>query len=417
VWGKAAELVSLVLLVTVVPRILGPGDYGSFALVLGLVLIGSTALSISGPAVMSRFVGAAPAEERASLARALALRALRWRVCGLAAAIAVGIALVAFDADRFRPFVVAIVLVAIALDAPATVAFQSALALGRVGAWSVRYPLQNLALVLVALALYGLAGADGALVGVPVSCAVAFVVGLVLCLKPLARAARTTIPRDVSRFALIQSWSNVLLVLQHRGAVVAAALLAASAAETGYAGLAAGVAIAATYAVWQLFTVTLPRFAASADSDPLAVEHALRRVTGLLLVIAGPAALLGVALVGTVVGPLFGSEFSGAKAAFIPALAVVPLAPLTGAVASLSAVRLRPGARLVTMIVGAVTFVAAAVVLVPIYDSTGATVALLAGTIASACCGFVFFRDVLDDRLLAASLVGVGAVLVVGVVT
>ncbi len=400
------------------PRLLGAEDFGTFSLALGIVVIGSMALAITGPAVTSRFVAAAPPDERAALARALALRALRWRAVGVALGAAAAVVLVEVDPEQFAPFATAMVLTAVLLDAPATVAFQSALALGRIGAWSARYPLQNLVLVGGVVALYVLAGLNGALAAIPLSCAVTLIVGLVLCAKPLVRApARAPIPRDVSRFALLHSSSNVLLVLQHRGPVVVAALLASSATQTGYAGLAAGVAVAATYAVWQLFTVTLPRFAASAESDPLAVVHALRRVTGLLLLVVAPAAVVGVALVGRLLGPLFGSDFEGAKDAFVPALAIVPLAPLTGAVASVAAIRLRPGARLLTMIAGATTFAVVAAALVPSHDAVGATIALLAATAASTIASVAYFHDVLDVRLVAGAFAGVAAVLAVGVLS
>ena len=72
--GKAAEAVTLVLLATVVPRLLGPADYGRLSVVLTLVAVGSVALTLGGATLLSRYVPAAPAQERAALARALTLR-------------------------------------------------------------------------------------------------------------------------------------------------------------------------------------------------------------------------------------------------------------------------------------------------------------------------------------------------------
>jgi O-antigen/teichoic acid export membrane protein len=417
-WGKAAELGTLALLVTLVPRALGPSDYGAFALALTIVLLGSTALSISGAAVMSRFVAAAPVHERTALARALVLRALLWRSLGLAVTIVLAVTLVGVDGRRFHALSVALVVLAIALEAPATVAFQAALALGRVGAWSFRYTFQNLVLVAAALTLNRIAGVNGAIAAVPISSALALSVGLLLVARPLAVARATVVvPLRASRFARLQSWSNVFLVAQHRGPVVAAALLAASATETGYAGLATAIAMALTYVVWQLFTVTLPRFAASATVDPAHALLAVRRVTTLALAVVAPAAVIGVALRGPLLSAFVGSRFSGAETAFVPALAAVPLAPLTGAVASVAAIQLRPGRRLLTMVAGAAVFAVVAATLVPAYDATGATIALLAANGALALTGALTFRAHVGVRLLAASLAAVGAVLVVGVAT
>ena len=71
--GKIAEAVTLVLLATVVPRLLGPHDYGQFSVVLTLVAIGSVALTLGGATLLARYVPAAPPAERAPLARAMAM--------------------------------------------------------------------------------------------------------------------------------------------------------------------------------------------------------------------------------------------------------------------------------------------------------------------------------------------------------
>lgn len=414
-WGKAAELGTLALLITLVPRLLGPGDYGSFALGLGLVTLGSSALALSGPAVMARFVAAAPPEERAALARALALRALRWRAVGLAVGVVIAVALVVFDGGRFAPLPTALVLLAIVIDAPATVAFQIALALGRTAAWSFRYPLQNAVVVAAAPALHAVAGVNGALGALVLSSAVAFVAGVVLVTQPMRGAGTSAVvPRHVTRFALLQGWSNLLVQVQHRGVVVAAALLAGSRAETGYAALAAGVSIAVTYAFWQLFTVTTARFAAVASVDPEAASALLRRVAHAALIAAAPAALVGVVLTPPLLRGVLGADFSAAGDAFTPALAAIPLAVLMGAVGGAASLQLRPGARVCTTVAGAAAFVIAAAALVPAFGAAGATGALLAGTAAAALAGAALFQGLVEARMLVFSFATAAVVLAVG---
>lgn len=408
-------MATLALLVTLVPRILGPGDYGSFAVGLGLITLGSSALALSGPVVMSRFVAAAPAVERAALARALALRTLRWRAAGLGAGVVVAAALVLVDPARFAALPTALVLAAIILDAPATVAFQVALALGHTAAWSFRYPMQNALIVVAVPALHAAAGLEGALAAIALSSAAALAAGLVLVAQPLRGARRSAeVPRGVSRFALLQGWSNLLVQVQHRGVVVAAALLAGPRTEAGYAALAGGAAIAVTYAVWQLFTVTTARFAALSSVDPDAASAELRRLAQVALLVAIPVALSAVALTPVLLRALLGAEFSAAKTAFAPALAAIPLAALTGATGGAAAIQLRPAARLWTTVAGAVAFVATAAALVPSLGAAGATGALLAGTAAAALAGFALFPGLVEARSLVLSFAAAAAVLAVG---
>src|SRR5688572_28407776 len=82
--GKTAEMVTLVLLATVVPRALGPEDYGRFSVPLTIVTLGSLALTLDGPIDMARFVPAAPERDRLALARSLGLRLARGRATQLA---------------------------------------------------------------------------------------------------------------------------------------------------------------------------------------------------------------------------------------------------------------------------------------------------------------------------------------------
>ncbi|MGH3834213.1 MAG: hypothetical protein ACRDSF_00695, partial [Pseudonocardiaceae bacterium] len=56
--GKAAEAATLLLLATVVPRALGPADYGRFAVALTVVAIGSVAMTLGGATLLARYVPA-----------------------------------------------------------------------------------------------------------------------------------------------------------------------------------------------------------------------------------------------------------------------------------------------------------------------------------------------------------------------
>jgi O-antigen/teichoic acid export membrane protein len=413
--GKAAEWLTLAALLTLVPRLLGPADYGSFALALGLVTLGSASFALGGAAVMSRFVPAATESERIGLARALAIRAIRWRMLGMASMAAVATALMLIAPDDFPPVQTLIVLAAIALDTAATLAFQIALGLDRPVLWSFRYPVQNLVLVAAVIPLHAIAGTTGALAAIALSSGVALVLGSWLIRAHVRGAPAGPVPAAVSRFALLQGLNGVLVQVMHRGGVVVVALLAGSRVETGYAALATGVGIAVTYAVWQMFTVALPRLSALAATDGHAVGLVLDRLTGRTVLVLAPASIAGAVLAGPLLRLFADGQFAPADSALSFALATAPLAPLTGAVAAAASVRLQPGARLCSTAMGAAVFLVSALALAPSLGAEGATIALLAGTIVAALVGTTLFPDLLDKRLVAAALATTVVVLAIGV--
>lgn len=414
-FGKAAEWLTLAALLTLVPRLLGPADYGSFGLALGLVTLGSASFALGGGAVMARFVPAATPGERLGLTRALALRAIRWRALGIVLMALVATALLPLAPHDFPRLQVLIVLAAVALDAAATLAFQIALGLDRRVLWSFRYPLQNVLLVAAVLPLYAAAGTTGALAAIALSSAGALVVGVWAVGGHLIGGPTATVPPTVSRFALLQALNGLLVQVMHRGGVVAVALLAGSRLQTGYAALTTGIAIAVTYAVWQVFTVALPRLAALAAEDEHAAGRLLTGLAGWVAFALAPASVVCSVLAGPILRLLADGRFAPADNALAYALATVPLAPLTGAVAAAAAVHLRPGARLWATAAGSAVFLVAALALAPSLGAEGATIALLAGTTVAALVGTALFPDVLDKRLVAAAVVAAALVLAIGV--
>jgi O-antigen/teichoic acid export membrane protein len=407
--GKAAEMVTLVLLATVVPRALGPTDYGHFAVPLTVVTLGSLAMTLGGPTLMARFVPAAAPAERAALARTLGARLARGRAAQLAAVAALALAGVAWDPDRFPPSTTAVVVVALALNVATSLALQVGLGLGRAGAWSARFPLQNATLVAAVLALYpafGTAGANAALVlsTLPAAALAAVVVA------PIARAElpRVAVPSGAVRFGALQAGAAALVQAAQRGGVVAVAVLAGSPRETGYAALATGIALGATYAVLQTFTVALPHLTHGADG-----EVTLRRLAGGLLAAIVPAALVGAAVLDAVVPAVFGERFAGANTAVAIALAVVVFAPLYALGVQAAALRLRPEAALASGVATALGFVVAALVLVPQWGAAGATGAAFAGACAGTAASVRLLPGAAGGRVAAASYVGAAAVLAV----
>src|SRR5581483_5402566 len=391
--GKAAEAVPMVLLVTLVPRLLGPGPYGRVALAVG------------GPMLLTRFVPAAEPTGRPALARALAVRLAWLRALTLTGVAGVAAVLGVARPDVFHPFELVLVVGALWLDVAATLFFQVALSLDRAALWAFRYAFQNALLVAAVSAFAVLGGTSEAIAGVTVASAGALVVGAVTALPTLARAQRgSPIPPGALRFGVVQGAGGVLAQFMHRAAVPAVAVLAARETQTGYAGLAVGIGLAGTYAVWQAFALQLPRLSMRADAMPRAVETAAERLAWLALLFSGAGAVAAALAVGPALPLLAGERFRGAEAAVAPALALLPLAPLSGLVTQVLALRLRADIRFWSSLAGAVVFVATAVATVPRYGAVGGTSALLAGSAAATLVAIARLPSIVSRRLVLASL-------------
>lgn len=411
--GKAAEMVTLVLLATVVPRALGPTAYGRFAVPLTIVTLGSLALTLGGPTLMARFVPAAPPEERVARARALGARLARGRalqltVMGLVTAVAVAVA-----PDRLPPLATTYVALALAVNVATSLLLQAALGLGRTGAWSTRYPLQNAVLVVAVLVLFEVAGDIGAVAANLVAAGAGLAFALVVAVPALRPTGPPVpVPEGAIRFGALQATGAALVQVAQRGGVLAVAVLAGDADETGFAALAIGIALGATYAILQAFTVTLPHLAEGASS-----EAVLRRMAGMLLAVLVPALAVGAVLLPTAVPAVFGDDYRAADAAFGPALALVALAPLNALFVQASALRVQASASALAGVAAAGSFAVVAVVAVPARGGAGGTAAALAGAAGGAVASAVLLPGAAGGRLLAASALGASVVLALSAVT
>jgi O-antigen/teichoic acid export membrane protein len=416
--AKSAEALTLIALATVVPRALGPADYGLFAVVLAVVGIVSMSLSLGGPLLLSRFVPAAPAAERNALALALAVRIARFRALMVVAAIGLVVALATVVPERFPTEAALFVSIALALDVAATLIYQVALALGRRRLWSFRFPLQNTLLVVAALALHATAGVNGAIAAVAIASGGALLVGVPV----VARQLRPTkplasLPPGALRFGILQGVSGFFVQITLRGNVPLVLLVTGDKAEAGFAAFATGLVLAATYAVWQVFTIEFPRLSARADAEPASVEAAVRRLARTATLVLMPASLAGVLLAGPVLPFVLGRGFSGVEQALVPALAALPFAGLTALATQVSALRLRSDIRVRITAVGAGVFLVAAVVAVPEWGAVGGTAAFLAGTAATVFAAARQLPGVFERPLVAVATAASVAVVMIGAFT
>jgi O-antigen/teichoic acid export membrane protein len=412
--GKTVEIVTLVLLATVVPRALGPSDFGRFSVALTMVTLGSLVLTLGGPTLMARIVPAAPPHERVALARAIGARLARGRLVQVIVIAFVVLAVALWDPSIVGPLDAGLIVTAFALNVVTSVALQVVLGLGRTMPWSMRYPLQNGVLIVTVLILYTVAGITGAFVALLLSAVSGAALALIVLL-PLVSGAhpRAEVPRGAIRFGMLLAGGAALDQFALRGGVLAVALLAGSSRQVGYVALAIGIVLGSTYAVLQAFTVALPHIALHSADDVAADfgEATFRRMAGLLLGVLVPAAALAAVSLDAVVPMVFGHDFAGASTAFGPALALVVLAPLSALYTQAAALRFRARAALASGIVGAVAFVVVAVAAVPTWGAAGATTAALAGGAASAVASMQVLPGAARFRVAAASFGGAAAVL------
>ena len=411
--AKAVELVTMLLLATIVPRVLGPEAYGRFAVPLTIVTLGSLAMSLGGPTLLARYVPAAPPHERLGLARAIGARLARGRALQMAVVAAAATIASLLRPDQLPPTATAIVVLALALGVAASVALQVPLGLGQTGPWIVRYPIQNTVLIVAVVLLHRSTVVDGGLVAILLATVVTAGFAAVV-LWPIIRtpAARVPIPDGAVRFGALHAAGAALLQVVHRGGVVLVAVLAGGSAEAGYTALAIGLGLGVTYAVLQAFTVSLPHLAgpdaAIGDAEPV-----LRHLATILLAGLLPATLVVAVGLDQLVPTVFGDGYDEAVPAFGPVLALIVLAPLGSLLVQAAALRLQPRVALANGVAAAVAFLAVGLVAVPAWGAAGGTAAALAGIAVGLLVSLRLLPGASSGWLTTWSLVGAATVLVV----
>ena len=406
--GRAAELVSQALMLLLLPRLLGAGDFGSFAVVQGFVTLGSTVAAVGGPTLMSRFVAATPAGERASMARALLVEGLSWRIAALVAAVTLAAALAVAKPDDVPAVPVACGATALVLTAAGSWASYVALGLGRVVVWSYRYAVQNVATAIVALVGYAALGVDGALIGLAVGAAV----GLAWSsrgLRPVLRAPRVAAPQGTRGFAVLLAVSGVAMQVAHRLPIPLVALGAGTVAA-GNAAVGIGVALAAISTVAHPFAVAMPA-ALAGGGGVIRAEATLLHLGIRVLAVAGAAALVGAAAGPSFVSLVLGDEFRAAADAIGLALAAVPLAAVMAVLSQIAVLRLRLLTRLVASVAGAIAGVSLCAVLARSVGADAAAIGLLGWSVTVVLVTRLLLGDTGADRFLAAGCAATAAAL------
>ena len=439
--AKGLEALTLAGLVLLVPRALGPADYGGFAVALAIATGISTATGLGGPALFARVLGPLTGPVRRDVARALAFRLGAARGALLGALTVVAVAGVAAAPGRVSAGHAALVLAAAVLGTGATLLSQLALGLERTAAWSLRYPLENGVIVAGALVLYPIAGLGGAIAAIALGAAASLALGVLMVGQDVLGSAGAAtggedargadgaaggadvrgsagaamggegargaagaamggeavggtrgLPAGVVRFARLQALGGALTQAVHRGAAPACALLGVGAAATGHAAIAAGAALAITYAVTQTTLVALPGAARAFAGDEAGAEGSLRRVAALAALVVVPCCAALALVAEPLLAAGLGEEFRDAAPALRIALAAAALAPLWALSTQLAVLRGRPEAVLAGAAGGASMFAVVAAITLPEGGASAACAAMFAGVAAMTAGTFAVLR-------------------------
>ena len=411
--GKALELVTQVLLVTVVPRLLGPAEFGRMTVALAIVTIGAIAISLGAPSAFGRFVPAEQEPRRSGLARSMTLEVLPTRVIQLAVVASITTLLV-FMSSRIDPLDAGLMFVALVAEVGAIVAAQVALGIGQTWIWSFRISARNLALLVLVPILAPLAGSAGVLTSVALGSLAGFAFAASRVVPLVRHAERgVPVPPGAMQFGRIAGMSLLLGQLTWRGPVFAASFLGLAAEEVGFVGLAASIAMAIIFAVRELFTVSLPEFVESWGRDQAATDRLMRRLGERAQWVLVAGAILGVVALDRVLPLVVGDRFTPAVAPMITVLAMLPLLPLPAMGMQSASLRLRPGIAVASDFLSLMVFAFAASILVPRWHAAGATGALLVAVITSSVIIARELPGVVTPRLLITGLAGTGAVLAI----
>jgi O-antigen/teichoic acid export membrane protein len=391
--GKGVEALTLAALVLLVPRALGPADYGGFAVALAAATGIATATGIGGPALFARVLAPLDGERRRDVALALLARVGRTRapLLGALAVLAAGGASVA--PGDVRALHLALVAVAAVMGTAATLLSQLSLGLERTAVWSLRYPLENGVIVVGALVLHRRAGLDGAIAAIALGAGAALVLGIATA-GPALRGARrgSELPPGALRFARLQAAGGTLTQAVHRGAAPACALAGASAAASAHAAIAAAAALAITYAVLQAMLVALPGAAREHARNPAAAAAVLRRTALWSACAVVPACAVVAVAAEPLLAAALGENFRDRVDALRIALVAAALAPLWALGNQLAAVREQPEAGLMGAAAGAAAFACVALLALPTAGASGAAAAMLAGVAATSATTFAALR-------------------------
>lgn len=399
---KAIEYGGLALFTLVVPRMMEPERYGSFAAVMGAVGLLTMFSGMGAQATYGRFVPQYTGAGRPDRVRHLFMELLGVRVlAGLALGglLAVGLPYLLPEASAGMALVAGATVVA---GAASLACFQFFYGLNRLRRWLVRDALVRPVVVALLFLGGGLAALDRAVLALLAAEAGFLVIGLswargYFTLEPW-EGGRADLAAHL-RFGLYFFGANLLLMAVWRGGEVTVVALSTERAQVGFFSIANAVAMAFGALIGQLAGMLIPSLSTLHVSGERQRAHAWLGYSLKYLTIATFSFVLVVDAVGEwavrwALGTAYLEVVPNLK---VLVIGLLPLALVRTAV-NHAIVEKRPVHAMAVAGAGLATFVGLAFALVPSLGGFGASLSV-AGALAAA--GWVAYRQFAPGDVLA----------------
>lgn len=401
---KTAEYIGLLLFILAVPRLMGPELYGRFAVLLSLIGVLTLITGLGAQAVFARYIPEYEGRGDRERTREVFLHVL---IARSLVAMALGVAFI-FVFPRLMDGVTATTVVlgmgAFLLTAVGLTSFQLFYGLNSFGRWLTHDALSRI-LVLAVLALVG--GFDSierAALSLFLAETVLAALGVYWARSFFALGPGTF---DASsmwghlRFGIVFFAASLFLMLAWRGGEIVVALFTRASAEVAYFNIANAAVMAFAGLVGQLTTVLTPSvtslyLAGRSEQMEAWLGYSLKYLT----ILSFGFILLVFVFGRWAVSVLLGEEY----VAVLPNLEILvlalPLVALINTGFSLAVARHQPREAVTAAVAGLVSYLALAAILVPAFDSVGASLALVFSLVVSS--ALAYFRLSLSPLLARA---------------
>jgi O-antigen/teichoic acid export membrane protein len=376
---RAVQIAAGLLYVALVPRAMGPEMFGQFITLQTMSMWFTTLSGLGAVSLMTRYVPEFVHRGDRDGLRKLTGSLLTMRLtAGLLGAV-IYLAIVHLWLKDLDLTVIALVALTIALRTTAGLPFTVLLGLNQASRWGSAELVRRLLLVPLIYAGVRSAGLLGACV------AVGLVECCLLCLGLWWSRGHIGAPRRLDRqflkpflqFSAMFFASNLVIMLFEQGGTPLVRLIAGDYAEAGYYAIAFGAYLAGAEALWALLSSFGPLFSSlriKGDTPELRawIERLLRALALWGVVVAG----FLYACADLLVARVLGREYE-AVAALLPWLAVAGLAAAPGSIARVLSASFNQGRiALVGAAVQVICFAAVGWILIPRFESVGASVAV-----------------------------------------
>ena len=385
---RVLHILGAALFAMLVPRLMGPADFGRFSLLVSVSLWFALLSGLGAVSLIARSVPQLAAEEDRPALSKLATNLLVVRAgTGLLAGAAY-FALVALTFGELDHVAAAMVAGAVFARSTANLCFALFLGLNRAATWGMGDLMRRGLALLFVLAGYLTAGLRGACTGYLIAELLVLAVGLLLARGYIRFSLLDLTRRYLGPFLRISTAfaaGNLLLTLAHRSGETLVRVTTGDFTEVGYFSAAYAVYLTGGHALWQLAISFAPVLVAELHGGrPENVARWLGRLFTVMTVLAMGSLLVVVGLAREAVPLVLGAAYHPVAANLVPlTLTLLPLAAANiGRLAALTVDR--PRAFAVAAGLEMVTFWTAGAWLVSRFGGYGACVAVLVATTVNA---------------------------------